>query len=203
MFKLQLAGAPGVSVNANAFMTDGTHAKRLLWTHGTPALSVSARVYVGYGEFKLDPTDKTRGTFSGIVDLPPLATPLNCPPYSNYCTMTGPAGTTASTETPLRYCTTTYSWSPFIATGAVVASGTSWNPNTGVLECKNPLGAFGTAFGNGVGNCVAQFVQRRGGSGTLLASTYYSNEYIYQARVYDLEVNTVSDFTDAKCKPLP
>jgi hypothetical protein len=108
--------------------------------------------------------------------------------------MSPPTGN-VTVDTPYRYCTTNYSWS---AAGPSVAAGTNWNPNTGVIECKNPLGTFGANFGNGVGNCVAQYVQRRGSSAALFAA-YYSTEFIYQARVYDLQIRNAYDYTDANC----
>lgn len=196
MFKLQHEdNVADASKKQDAFRNGGTSGNRLLWNTGTAALQVIDRVYVGYGEFKTDPSDPTRGTFSGIVDMPPLAAPASCPTYSNYCTMSGP-GTGLTTDTPFRTCTTTYTWTAF--GGPATATGTSWNPNTGVIECAHPLGSFGTNMGNGTGNCVAHYVQRRGTSSPLFGG-YHDTDYIYQARVYDLQIRQASDFTDASC----
>lgn len=199
MFRLQHESqVADVTKKPDTFRDGGTSGNRLQWDSGTAALRVINRVYVGYGEFKNDPADPTKGTFSGIVDVPPLAPPASCPIYSDYCTMEGP-GNGLSSDTPFRTCTTTYTWSAF--GGPAVVSGTNWNPNTGVIECAHPLGQFGNNMGNGTGNCVAHYVQRRGSSMPLFGG-YHNDNFVYQARVYNLQIRDAYDFTDASCAAL-
>lgn len=204
IFKLQHESAfpNGDARRQDSFRDDGTSGQRLLWNSGT-APRVIDRVYVGYGEFTYDPTDPSKGTFSGIVDMPPIARPASCTAYPSYdyCTMNG-AGSGLTLDTPYRSCTTTYSWVAGAFGGPVAATGTNWNPNTGVIECRSPLGSFATNMGSGIGNCVAHYVQRRGSSATLFTNTYYQNEYIYQARVFNLQIRQASDFTDLNCTPI-
>lgn len=172
----------------------GSSAARLTWNTGSAP--VSNRVYVGYGEFKIDPSDSTKGTFSGIVDIPPKKSEGACPAYTDYCSMGQPGG---GMDTPLRLCNTTSKWQ---SSGPTTQTcNTNWSPNTGVVECKMPLGSFGTTYGNGVGNCVAHYVQRRSNNFSCSYS-YNQNEYLYQARVYNLQVKNVYDFTDATCTAL-
>lgn len=203
MFKLQHESAfPAAdSRRQDSFKDDGTTATRLKWS--TAPAPVQDRVYVGYGEFKFDPSNPSKGTFSGIVDMPPIAKPLSCTSYPDYdfCTM-GVAGSGTTADTPYRSCNTKYNWTAAGPSEPAFACN-GWNPNTGVIECKYPLPAtFASNAGSGVGNCVAHYVQRRGtgvcpGSGGFLTS-----ELIYQARVYNLQIREVSDFTDSNCTPI-
>lgn len=204
MFKLQLDdNVLDASKKQDAFrdVVTGGSSKRLRWDTGTPETSVKDRVYVGYGEFKVDPIDPTKGTFSGIVDVPPGPPPVggSCPAYDDYCTMGKPDGAvTVAGDVPLRVCKTHWNWTS--SSGPAASTCSNWSPNTGVIECAHPLGTFGTNFGNGIGNCVAQYVQRRS-SGFCMAG-YNGNEYLYQARVYNLQIREFSDFTDQKCAPI-
>lgn len=196
MFKLRSDSEADSGTTTNAFVTSGLGSSALKWTN------VQNRVYVGYGEFKINPTDPTKGTFSGIVDLPPSASATGCPSYSDYCTMTtacdpktlSSLGQTCGMDTPLRYCHTTTKWA-----GSLSNEICDWSPNTGVIECKNMASSFTSSFGTGVGNCVAHYVQRRTSAYSVCPNGYSSSNYLYQARVYNLQIKSAYDFTDGSC----
>lgn len=178
----------------------GASSLRLKWNDAAAPAStrVINRVFVGYGEFKADPSDPTKGTFSGIVDIPPKPSEGACPSYVDSCTMGVPAG---GLDTPLRKCNTTNKWNTTTGPTTQVCN-TNWGPNTGIVECKMPLeSSFSNSYGNGVGNCVAHYVQRRSNNFSC-SYGYNSTEYLYQARVYELQIKSVYDFTDATCTAL-